>query len=93
MKSANKTPGARPGTEGFQDKTNSNTSPNTAKCAAGLAPTRSEPKIKLTRLVFDGVFWGWLARTDKYHFAWGFSKLQARDRLRAALKYKQETQR
>jgi len=58
MKPANRTPGARPGTEGFQDKTNSNTSPNTANRSARLGTTPSEPKIKLTPLRFDGVNWG-----------------------------------
>jgi hypothetical protein len=85
------TPGARQSSEGYQDKTNAPL--NIANRTARLGSTPSAPKIKLTPLRFDGMNWGWLARTDKNTFVWGFTKLQARDRMIAVLRHKQETQR
>jgi hypothetical protein len=85
------TPGARQSSEGYQNQVQRPL--NIANRTAGLGATPSEPKIKLTPLRFDGVFWGWLARTDKNTFCWGASKAQAYHRLLAVLKHKQETQR
>src|SRR5262245_45935538 len=96
----NKTPGALARTEGNNSKTN--TSPNTPERSTGLAPAGSETRlsfgamkkrkwqIKLTPLRFYGENWGWLARTDKYHFCWGVTKQQARQRLLAALNHERE---
>jgi hypothetical protein len=91
MKPTNRTPGARPGTEG-NGKTYVDGPSLTSKPAERLAyPQRFNlgGRIKLTPLRYNGQFWGWLARTDKHTFCWGFTKAQAYHRLHAALRHKQ----
>jgi hypothetical protein len=86
-----KTPGAFcRGTEGNGGKTFADSPLNTPKPDARLPKSagrsnETRPPIKLTPLHFNGQNWGWLARTDKNTFCWGFTRAQAYHRLRPAL--------